>query len=179
MTRFSVALGLCFTFLIGLFIAPPVPHTPELHGTIFLAHRDAQTGAIKATRGPFHNLITNAGKNAGIQRIIDGTSTPAIFNYVGIGTNATAENAADTALGTECAGSTRQQDTDATPDPPSPTGQQQLIVTFAAGNCTATVTEIGVFNASTTGTMLNHKTFGGIVKGASDALQATITLTLS
>jgi len=126
-----------------------------------------------------HNIITTAGKNDGIERLINATGTPAIFNYVAIGTSAVAEVVGDTALGTECAASTRQQDGAATPDPPTTTGQQQLIVTFAAANCTATVTEVGTFNALTVGTMLNRKTFGGIVKSAGDALEITITFTLS
>lgn len=177
--RLLVFCGLVIAFASGAWAAPAIPHTPELHGIVFLAHRDATTGAVKAIRGPFHNIITNAGKNDGIERLVNGTGTPAIFNYVGIGTSATAEAATDTALGTECAGSTRQQDTAATPDPPTTTGQQQLIVTFAAGNCTATITEMGTFNASTGGTMLNRKTFGAITKGASDSLEVTVTFTLS
>lgn len=162
----------------GWYIAPTPPHTPMLHGYVMPVLRGPH-GEIKALRGPFHNVITNTGKNDGIERLINATSTPAIFNYVGIGTSATAEAATDTALGVECASSTRQQDTAATPDPPSTTGQQQLIVTFAAGNCTATVVEAGVFNASTSGTMLNRKTFGGIAKGASDSLEVSVTFTLS
>jgi hypothetical protein len=123
------------------------------------------------------NIITTAGKQAGIARLIDGTSTPAIFNYVAIGTSGTGEGVGDTALLAEVG--TRQQDTDATPDPPSPTGQQQLIVTFAAGNGTGTIQEAGVLNNSSGGTLLNRKTFGAITKGAGDSLEITVTLTLS
>lgn len=147
----------------------------SLHGHVLVIVRGPD-GAEKARREG-NNVITNAGKNDGIERLINGTGTPAIFNYIGIGTSATAEAATDTALGVEIG--TRQQDTAATPDPPTTTGQQQLIVTFAAGNGTGTITEAGVFNASTGGTMLNRKTFGGVVKGASDALEVTVTLTLS
>lgn len=133
-------------------------------------------GVVKVVREG-KNIITNTGKNDGIERLINATSTPAIFNYIGIGTSATAEAATDTVLGAEVG--TRQQDTAATPDPPSTTGQQQLVVTFAAGNGTGTIVECGCFNASSGGTMLNRKTFGAITKGASDALEVTLTLTLS
>ncbi len=133
-------------------------------------------GRVKTERKGY-NIITTAGKNDGIERLINATGTPAIFNYVAIGTSATAEGVGDTALIAEVG--TRQQDTAATPDPPSPTGQQQLIVTFAAGNGTGTIREAGVLNASSGGTLLNRKTFGDIVKGAADALEITITLTLS
>lgn len=178
MKRVPVLILSLLAFIGGLSLAPTPPHTPVLHGYVMPVLRGPNS-EIKALRGPFHNVITNAGKNDGIERLINATSTPAIFNYVAIGTNATAEQATDTALGTECAGSTRQQDTAATPDPPTTTGQQQLIVTFAAGNCTATVTEAGVLNASTGGTLLNHKTFGGVVKSAGDSLEVTVTFTLS
>lgn len=177
MKKLPIVLLSILAFVGGFTIAPTPTHTPMLHGYIMPVLRDAN-GYVKQVEVG-HNIITNAGKNDGIERLINGTGTPAIFNYVGIGTGAVAEAATDTALGAECAGSTRQQDTAATPDPPTTTGQQQLIVTFAAGNCTATVTEMGTFNALTVGTMLNRKTFGGIAKGASDSLELTVTFTLS
>lgn len=161
----------------GWYVAPTPAHVPMLHGYVMPVLRGPD-GLIKRVEIG-HNIIVNTGKNDGIERLINATGTPAVFNYVGIGTSATAEAATDTALGVECASSTRQQDTAATPDPPTTTGQQQLVVTFAAGNCTATVVEAGVFNASTSGTMLNRKTFGAITKGASDQLEITITFTLS
>ena len=177
MKRASVVLLSVLAFLGGLSLAPAPAHVPTLHGYVMPVLRGPD-GLIKQVEVG-HNIITNAGKNDGIERLINATSTPAIFNYVGIGTSATAEAATDTTLGTECAGSTRQQDAAATPDPPSSTGQQQLVVTFAAGNCTATVVEAGAFNASTAGTMLNRKTFGAITKGAGDQLEVTVTFTLS
>jgi len=175
--RFSLLCLSVFAFLGGVYIAPTPPHTPTLHGYVMPVLRGPD-GLIKQVEVG-HNIITNTGKNDGIERLVNATGTPAVFNYVSIGTSATAEAATDTTLGTECPSVTRQQDTAATPDPPSSTGQQALIVTFAAGNCTATVVEAGAFNASTAGTMLNRKTFGGIVKGASDSLEVTITFTLS
>lgn len=177
MKRCSFILISVFAFACGLWYAPSPHYTPTLRGYYMPVLRGPD-GAIKQVQVG-QNIITNAGKNDAIERILNATGTPAIFNYVGIGTNNTAEQATDTALGTECAGSTRQQDTAATPDPPTTTGQQQLIVTFAAGNCTGTIYEMGVFNGSTGSTMLNHKTFGAITKGASDALEITVTLTLS
>ena len=175
MRRFSVALLSVLAFFGGLYIAPMPSHTPTLHGYVMPVLRGPD-GLIKHVEVG-HNVITNTGKNDGIERLINATGTPAIFNYVGIGTTGTAEAATDTALLAEVG--TRQQDTAATPDPPSSTGQQALIVTFAAGNGTGTIVEAGVFNASTSGTMLNRKTFGGVVKGAGDSLEVTITFTLS
>jgi len=177
MKKYVIALLSVLAFVGGLNAAPTPQHNPVLHGFIMPVLRGAD-GLVKQVEIG-HNIITTAGKNDGIERLINATGTPAIFNYVSIGTGSTGELAGNTALETECPTVTRQQDTAATPDPPSSTGQQQLIVTFAAGNCTATVTEMGVFNAPTDGTMLNRKTFGGISKGASDALEITVTFTLS
>ena len=175
MRRFSGVLLSVLMFFGGLYIAPTPPHTPTLHGYVMPVLRGPD-GLIKQVEVG-HNVITNTGKNDGIERLINATGTPAIFNYVGIGTTNTAEAATDTALLAEVG--TRQQDTAATPDPPSSTGQQQLVVTFAAGNGTGTIVEAGVFNAVSSGTMLNRKTFGAITKGAGDELQVTITFTLS
>jgi hypothetical protein len=120
-------------------------------------------------------MITDAGKNAAIQRLDDASATVAVFNYVAIGTDGTAPTSADTALGAEIG--TRVQDTDATPDPPSPAGSQALVAVFAAGNGIGTVREVGLFNASVGGTMLMRKVFTAIEKDAGATL--TITLTSS
>ena len=133
-------------------------------------------GKIKEER-EFDNLVVTAGKNTAIQQILGGASggaQPAKFNYVGIGTNSTAEAVANTALGAEIG--TRQQDT--SPDFPS-TGRGDLIVTFGAGNGTGAITEAGVLNASSAGTLLARKTFAVINKGASDVLQITWQITLN
>lgn len=133
-------------------------------------------GKIKEERD-INNLIVTVGKNTAIQQILgaaSGGGQPAKFNYVGIGTNPTAEAAGDTALGAEIG--TRQQDT--SPDFPS-TGRGDIIVTFAAGNGTGAITEAGLLNASTSGTMLARKTFAVINKGASDVLQITWQITIN
>lgn len=177
MKRFSLMLLSLLAFVGGLSLAPTPGYQPTLHGYVMPVLRGPD-GQIKQVEVG-HNVITTTGKNDGIERLINATGTPAIFNYVSIGTGSTGEVAGNTALETECPSVTRQQDGAATPDPPTTTGQQQLVVTFAAGNCTATVTEAGTFNASTSGTMLNRKTFGAVTKGAGDSLEVTITFTLS
>ena len=50
---------------------------------------------------------------------------------------------------------------------------------WAAGDATAALTEAGVFNAASNGTMLVYATFAAINKGASDTLKITWTLTIS
>ena len=131
-------------------------------------------GKVKEER-KYHNLVTTAGKNDAIKQVVGdvgGGVQPSKFNYVGIGTGTTVETANDTVLETEVG--TRVQDTD--PDFPS-TGRGDLIALFPAGNGTGTISEAGVLNASTSGTMLARKTFTGINKGALDALQVTWQIT--
>ena len=54
-----------------------------------------------------------------------------------------------------------------------------MTTTFAAGAATAALTEAGVFNAASAGTMLDRVIFPVINKGAADTLQAVFTFTLS
>lgn len=131
-------------------------------------------GKVKDKR-EIRNLIVDAGFDAAIQQILGLSGVqPTEFNYVAVGTGTTAANASDTALETEIG--SRVQDT--VPDFTSP-GQGDLIVTFAAGNGTGSLTESGVLNASSGGTLLARTTFTAITKGASDALQITWQFTLS
>jgi len=121
--------------------------------------------------------VVAAGKNASIQRLIDAGASISLFNYAALGTSSTAPTSADTALGAEIG--TRVHDTDATPDPPSPTGSQSLVFVFAAGNATGDVCEFGLFNASAGGTMLIRKVFPTIAKDAGTTLTVTLTPTVS
>ena len=55
-----------------------------------------------------------------------------------------------------------------------------MVGNWAAGDGTnAAITEAGVFNAASTGTMYSRATFTAINKGASDTLQITWTYTLT
>ena len=139
-------------------------------------------GGVVGWGSDVHGLITTAGKNKAVARLLDATATPAIWNYVAIGTGdgagvCVAAAAGDTALQLEVG--TRQQDTDADPDPPSPTGLQQLIVTFGAGVGTGSLCEVGILNAAAAGDLLSRTTFSVITKAAGDSLQVTFKLTVS
>jgi hypothetical protein len=54
-----------------------------------------------------------------------------------------------------------------------------LTATFAAGIATGAITEAGVLNAPSAGTMLDRVVFAVINKGADDTLTATFQFTLS
>lgn len=127
------------------------------------------------------NLITDAGRAAVASRI-NGAGAAAAFTSIGIGTGTTAASAADTTLqtevkadGTAAAGvhalatasvTASRVTTTVTND----TAQDVGTISFTA---TIAVTESGVFNADTSGTLLARQTFtvGNVASG--DSLQLT------
>ncbi len=129
-----------------------------------------QNGVVKENR-EFNNLITNAGFD-GMSAAISGDYSAA-YKYIAIGTGTMAAAAIDTALESEA---TRALGTYA-----HTAGTKVFTVTasFAAGVGTGAVSEAGVLNAASDGTLLSRQTFGVINKGALDSLQITWTYTLS
>jgi hypothetical protein len=53
------------------------------------------------------------------------------------------------------------------------------VASFPAGTGTGAVTEAGIFNASSGGTMLCRTVFSVVNKGADDAMSITWTITVS
>jgi hypothetical protein len=53
------------------------------------------------------------------------------------------------------------------------------VSSFEAGDATGAVTEAGIFNASSSGTMLCRVVFSAINKAADDTMSVTWTITLS
>ena len=103
-------------------------------------------------------------------------STGQAVTHCAIGTDGTAPAVANTALGAEAAGLTREAITLARTDE-TVTGS----VTFAAGNPTQadqTIREAGLFTAAAAGTMYNRILINPVrIKGANDALRLDWTLT--
>ena len=129
-----------------------------------------QNGAIKERRVE-KNLIVNNG-NFGVAAQLLATPAYGVPTHLGIGTGATAPAAGDTALGTETG--TRVAFSSKT----RATNVVTMVGTFAAGNGTAAITEAGIFNASSSGSMYSRVTFSVINKGAADSLQLTWTYTI-
>lgn len=119
-----------------------------------------------------HNLIVNGGFDF-ICNAMAGSSQPAAMKYVAVGTGTTAAAAAQTSLVTEL---TRKQ---ATYSHTTGTKVFTLSAAFAAGEATGAITEAGVFNAASGGTMLDRVVFAVINKGANDRFTATFEFTLS
>lgn len=115
------------------------------------------------------NLIVQVGKNFLASAVINSSTSP--FTYMAIGTSGTAASTSDTALGAEVA---RQAFTSSSVS----TNVVTLSTTYAAGTGTGTLQEAGIFNASSSGTMLSHVVFSSISKAAADSLVITWTITV-
>jgi len=121
-----------------------------------------------------HNVITEGGKSF-IAAFFNSASTAAstfTMRYIGIGTDATAEAASNTALGTEVAriSGTVSEEANAI---------FRVVATFPSGTGTGAITEYGLFSSSTNGTMLSRDTEAVINKGANDTLVVTTDVTIS
>lgn len=120
------------------------------------------------------NVITTVGKEWLASFLGSAAAAAATFTakYAAIGSDATAEAAANTAMGTELA---RQTGTVSYISG----GIVQVVATFAAGTGTGTIYEYGLFSSSAAGTLISRDTEALITKGASDTLAVTYQLTLS
>jgi len=116
------------------------------------------------------NLVVTTGKNFVASRIKDTTS--AAMTHMGIGTSVTSAAAGDTALGGEAA---RVALTSTTVT----NNVVTYVATFGAGTGTGAITEAGLFNDSTGGTMFCRTTFAVVNKGASDSMTITWSVTVS
>lgn len=116
------------------------------------------------------NLVVDTGLAFIASRMKD--TTDAAMSHMAVGTDNTAANAADTTLGTELA---RQALASSTVTDNS----IAYVATFAAGTGTGALTEAGIFNDPTTGTMLCRTVFAVINKGAADSMTVTWTVTIS
>tara|TARA_B100001248_G_C27380390_1_gene456623 strand:+ start:977 stop:1408 length:432 start_codon:yes stop_codon:yes gene_type:complete len=116
------------------------------------------------------NIVVTAGKGYVASRMKDATATA--MSHMGIGSGSTAADAADTALGTQL-GRVALTSTNVSG------AVVTYVASFAAGTGTGAVTEAGIFNASSGGTMLCRTVFSVVNKGASDSMTVTWTVTVS
>ena len=116
------------------------------------------------------NLVVTAGKGYVASRMKDATATA--MSHMAIGSGSTAAAASDTALGNQLGRVALTS-----------TAVSNAVVTytatFGAGTGTGAVTEAGILNASSGGTMLCRTVFSVVNKGASDSMTITWTVTVS
>lgn len=136
--------------------------------TITLRDKDGNVIDVREIR----NTIVDAGYDF-ICDVIGNTTQPNDMAWTGIGTGTTGVLGTDTTLETEV---TRVANVYA-----HSTGTKIFTHTadYAAGTGTGAITESGLLNAVSLGTMLNRVVFDVINKGASDTLQVVWTITLS
>ena len=126
-------------------------------------------GNVKETR-EVKNLVVDTGLAFIASRMKDATATA--MSHMGIGTGNTAAAASDTALGTEAA---RVSLTSTTVT----SNAVAYVASFAAGTGTGAITEAGILNASSGGTLLCRTVFSVVNKAASDSMTITWTVTIS
>lgn len=128
-----------------------------------------------ADRMVLSNLITTVGVS-GIAARINGSGSPAAYTYIAVGTGTTAAADADTQLVNEVttSGGARATATVSlqTTDTAGDTAQLQLTFSFTTGGSFA-ITESGVLNAASTGTLLARQVFSAINVASGDSLQVT------
>ena len=116
------------------------------------------------------NLVVDDGLEYIASRMKDTSATA--MSHMAIGTGSTAAAASDTALGTEAA---RVALTSTTVT----ANAVAYVASFAAGEGTGAITEAGILNAGSGGTLLCRTVFSVVNKGASDSMTITWTVTIS
>lgn len=116
------------------------------------------------------NLVVTAGKNFVASRMKD--TTDGAMSHMAIGTGSTAAAAGDTALGSEA-------DRNALTSTTVTDNEVAYVASFGAGEGTGAITEAGLFNASSSGTMLCRTVFSVVNKGSADSMTITWTVTVS
>jgi len=122
-----------------------------------------------------HNVVVNTGLAYIASRMQD--ATQAVMSHMGIGSGTATAAAADAALGSQL--DRRSLDSTTIVTTTAINDSIQYVATFAAGYGTGAVTEAGIFNAATNGTMLCRTKFDVINKGALDTLVITWKVTVA
>jgi len=125
-------------------------------------------GSVETTE--IHNLVVTTGLNYIVSRMKDATANA--MSHMAVGSGSTAAALANTALGTELG---RVALTSTTVS----ANTIQYVATFPAGTGTGAVTEAGLFNAATAGTLLCRTVFGVVTKDTGDSMTITWTVTVS
>jgi ethanolamine utilization microcompartment shell protein EutS len=125
-------------------------------------------GQIKDQR-EIKNLVVTTGKQFIAARMV---GTPTEMSHMALGASNTAAAIGDTALGSELGRVALASDT-------ASGAVVTYTASFPAGTATGAVVEAGVFNASSSGTMLCRTVFAVVNKGVDDAMSVTWAITVS
>ena len=125
-------------------------------------------GSVKDSR-EIRNLVVTTGKGFIAARMV---GTPTEMSHMAVGADSTAAAAGNTALGAELGRVALSSDT-------AVGVVVTYVASFPAGTGTGAVVEAGIFNASSSGTMLCRTVFSVVNKGVDDAMSITWTITVS
>jgi len=141
----------------------------KLRGDVAIVLKD-KDGNIKDSR-EINNLVVSAGLEFICSRMAGASAS--VMSHMALGSGTTAASAGQTDL-VSVLGSREALD--------SSTASSNTITyvsSFEAGEGTGAVTEAGVFNASSSGTMLCRTVFSVVNKEADDTMSVTWTITLT
>ena len=145
--------------------------TNSIHpiGDVTLVLRDVD-GNIKEKQ-EFHNLVVTTGCEIIASQLSDGLIAKP--NYLALGSGTVEPKKTDKALGAELH---RNQ---FTVNGNRNGAQVTYKAVFGAGEGTGAVTEVGIFNDASAGTMLNRATFAVVNKAPTDSLEITWVITIN
>jgi hypothetical protein len=118
------------------------------------------------------NLVVTTGKNYIASKMVATTNSPVSMTHMGIGTGTASPVDGDTGLGSQT-GRVLLSGSSVTNNAITYTA------TFPAGTGTGAITEAGIFNASSGGTMLCRTIFPVVNKQAGDTIAVTWVVTVS
>lgn len=116
------------------------------------------------------NLVVDTGLNFIVERMA--SANDSVMSHMAIGEDNTAAAAANTTLGNE-AGRVALTSTTVS------TNTVTYVATFGAGTGTGAITEAGILNASSSGTLLCRTVFPVVNKQSGDSMTITWTVTVS
>jgi hypothetical protein len=136
-------------------------------GRVHLYLWDTKTGEVKADEWG-ENLVVTAGKNHIADQMSD--QGDAAMSHMAVGTGTTAAALGDTALETEL---DRNALTSTTQGAGGDANKVTYVGDWPPGDGTGAITEAGIFNSASSGTMLCRRVFAVKNKGATDSLTIT------
>ena len=141
----------------------------KLSGQIAIVLKD-KDGNVKEERTE-KNLVVTTGLNYIASRMKDASATA--MTHMALGSGTTSAAAGQTDLVTLLGAREALDSTTVTANAVA------YVSSFEAGDATGAVTEAGIFNASTSGTMLCRVVFSVVNKAADDTKTVTWTITLA
>ena len=141
----------------------------KLSGQVNIVLRD-KNGNVKEERTE-ENLVVTTGLGYIASRMKDASATA--MTHMALGSGTTNAAAGQTDLVTLLGAREALDSTTVTANAVA------YVASFEAGDATGAVTEAGIFNASTSGTMLCRVKFDVVNKAADDTMTVTWTITVS